>query len=1050
MKFSLAHITIRRPVATIMVVLMIVVLGFSAILDIPRDLMPSMELPMSLVVTSYPNASPEEVETMVTAPLESALASVEDLSELISYSMEGRSMIMVQFNFGTNMDMAALNMREKIALVSGYLPDTTGDPMVMKLDMNTLPTMQLYVSADMPLNDLNSLVEDNVVNYFERAAGVASVSVTGGLDEEIAVVFNQESLANYGLSLSTISQILAAENINLPAGNVSKGETEIIVRTMGKFKSAEEMGNIPLMTSDYSRVRLSDVATITQGPSELKSITRIDGTTAVGIMVTKQSDANTADVSKALRRAFKEVQEKFPNLNIVIGYDQADYINSSLNSVMEAALSGALLAIIVVFIFLRNIRSTMVIGLSIPVSILLTFAVMSWRGITLNLVTLCALAIVVGMIVDNSIVVLENIYSTRMRLGNAEEAAEVGTGEVFIAIIASTLTTVVVFLPIALTEGLASMMFAEFCYTMIFALLASLAVAVSVVPMLCSKLMKGNMSTDYLRIGRRRYKYKLLPKVAQGIEHLKGVYEGAAHKALKNRGKVLGIGAAAFVASLMLITLVGSELLPAGDEGSLTVSVGFPYGTTIEKKNEIMSEIESYILSIPELEHCAMNTDSTSAMSLSGGSSFTVNLCSKNERSRSTDEIAADIKEHTNHITGAKIRAQSDSTITGMFGSSDISIRLMGKDNERLKEVGQNVADTIVQLPLVDTAELGISEGNPEIKVILNRSTAAYYGVTAYQLANGLSTALNGTTATNINIDGNDIAVKLSLNDYYSGSIESMKQIMINGNYGTPVSVGQIATFEYDNSPAYVGRHNQNRYVTIDVSTLGNSLSEATSQVQHFLDTYSLPDGYYFETSGISDSMIEMFTSLVKALFVAIALVFLIMAAQFESALMSFIVLMSIPFAMSGAFIALFITGKALSLTSFLGLILLVGIVVNNSILLVEFINQNKEHMGVEESLVAAGKQRLRPILMTTLTTCVGMVPLSLGLGEGGETLAPMAIAIIGGLMTSTVLTLFVTPCLYSIVDDGKNKRAAKKAARDAEIAELESKWAEEDAAAAE
>ena len=1048
MKFSLAHLTIRRPVATIMVVLMIVVLGFSAVIDIPRDLMPNMELPMALVMTSYPNASPEEVESMVTAPVEGALAAVENLSDMISYSMEGSSIVMIQFNYGTDMDMASLNMREKISLISDYLPDTTTEPMVMKLDMNTLPTMQLYVSADMPLNELNTLVSDNVVNYFERAAGVANVSVTGGLSEEIAVVFNQEKLENYGLSLATISQILAAENLNLPAGNVSKGDSEIIVRTVGKFSSAEEMGNIPLMASDYSRIRLSDVAEITQGPAEQTSITRIDGKTAVGIMVTKQSDANTADVSKALRKAFAEVQEKFPNLNIVIGYDQADYINSSLNSVMKSALSGALLAIIVVFIFLRNFRSTMVIGLSIPVSILLTFAIMSWRGITLNLVTLCALAIVVGMIVDNSIVVLENIYSTRQKIGNADEAAEKGTGEVFIAIIASTLTTVVVFLPIALTDGLASVMFGEFCYTMIFALLASLAVAISVVPMLCSKLMKGSMPTEYVRIGKSRYKYKLLPRFAAAIDRLRDWYGGVARKALRNRWKVILGCVCAFAISTVLVGLVGTELLPMGDEGSITVSVDLPYGTSLEKTDRIMSEIEEYILSIPELEHCAMNTESTSVMSLSGGASFTVNLCPKNERDRSTEEIAKDINDNTRHITGAKISATADSSIMGMFGSADIVVYLMGKDNDRLREMGSDVAENLNQLSLVDNAELSITEGNPEIKVVLNRSTAAYYGVTAYQLANGLSSALNGTKATNITIDGTDIAVKLSLNGSYSESIENMKQIQIMGNYGMPVSVGQIASFEYDNAPQFVGRYNQNRYVTINVSALGSSLSKASAQVDAYLSSYNLPDGYYFMNSGISDNMIEMFGSLFKALLVAIALVFLIMAAQFESAIMSFIVLMSIPFAMSGAFIALFVTGKALSLTSFLGLILLVGIVVNNSILLVEFINQNKETMGVEESLIAAGKQRLRPILMTTMTTCVGMIPLSLGFGDGGETLAPMGVAIIGGLMTSTALTLIVTPCLYSIVDEKKNRKAAKRAKKDAEVAALHAKWAEEDAAA--
>ena len=393
-------------------------------------------------------------------------------------ALENTSVVLIEFNFGTDMNFASLDMREKIALVEDYLPDTTTKPMVMKLNMNALPTMQLYVSADLPLEELNTIVEDNVVNYFERAAGVASVSMTGGLEEEISIVFNQESLTNYGLNLQTIAQILAAENINLPSGNVSRGDAKMIVRTMGKFRSADELGNIPLMTSDYSKVRLADVATITQGAGKKTSITRIDGQTAVGVMITKQSDANTVKVSKELNKALEKVRAKYPQLNFVIGYDQADYINASLYSVARSAIIGAALAVLVVFVFLRNVRSTLVIGISIPLCILLTFAVMNFRDITLNLVTLCSLAIAVGMIVDNSIVVLENIYSTRLKVGDAREAAEMGTGEVFLAIVASTVTTVLVFLPVALTDGLASIMFGDFCFTIIIALLASLLVKI--------------------------------------------------------------------------------------------------------------------------------------------------------------------------------------------------------------------------------------------------------------------------------------------------------------------------------------------------------------------------------------------------------------------------------------------------------------------------------------------------------------------------------------------------------------------------------------------
>ena len=1045
MKFSLAKLTIRRPVSTIMVVLIVIVLGFSAFLDIPKDLMPKMELPYALVMTTYPNASPEEVESMVTVPVEQALAQVENLSNMVSYSLENTSVVLIEFNFGTDMNFASLDMREKIALVEDYLPDTTTKPMVMKLNMNALPTMQLYVSADLPLEELNTIVEDNVVNYFERAAGVASVSMTGGLEEEISIVFNQESLTNYGLNLQTIAQILAAENINLPSGNVSRGDAKMIVRTMGKFRSADELGNIPLMTSDYSKVRLADVATITQGAGKKTSITRIDGQTAVGVMITKQSDANTVKVSKELNKALEKVRAKYPQLNFVIGYDQADYINASLYSVARSAIIGAALAVLVVFVFLRNVRSTLVIGISIPLCILLTFAVMNFRDITLNLVTLCSLAIAVGMIVDNSIVVLENIYSTRLKVGDAREAAEMGTGEVFLAIVASTVTTVLVFLPIALTDGLASIMFGDFCFTIIIALLASLLVAVTVVPMLCSKLMQGNISTDYVRIGTVRYKYRLLPLFNRGLQAVIAWYDGMIRKALRRKGRVLVICFLVFGLSLGLLFMVGTELLPESDEGQINVDADIPYGTSLETTDRLMSQVEDFLLAIPEVQHVSMNTESTSMLSLSGGAGFSVVLSSREERERTTEDITKEINEFAKGITGMDVKAVSASSIMGMFGSSDIQLYLIGKDLDRLEEVGNDIAARMEKLDRIESASLDITEGNPEIKVLINRSTASFYGVTAYQLASSLSNALNGVKATDVNIDGTDIAVKLSLSDFYADSIENMKQIVINGSYGMPVTVGQIASFEFDNSPANITRYNQGRYFVVDASIRGDSLSAASDQVRAMLDTYPFPDGYTYELQGLADTMLEMFGSLFKALIVAIALVFLVLAAQFESMTMAFIVMMAIPFAMTGAFVAMFLTNTKMSLTSLLGLVLLVGTVVNNSILLVEFINQNKLSMGREESLVAAGKQRLRPILMTTLTTCVGMIPLSLGYGQGGEILAPMGISIIGGLMTSTLLTLLVIPCMYQVVEEGKDRRAERSAARAAQIAALEAKWAEED-----
>lgn len=1043
---NLSSISIKRPVATIMLMLMIVVVGITSLVGIPQDLFPKIEYPVALVMTTYGNASPEEVETMVTEPLEQALASVEGLDEMMSMSMPGSSIVMVQFQMDTDMNFATLNMREKIALVSSYLPDDVGDPTVFKMDMDAMPITQIYVSGDMSLSQLNNQIEDNVVNYFERVAGVASVTVIGGVEEEVAVEVSQEKLAGYGLSLAQIAQILAAENINMPSGDVSKGDTEIVVRTMGEFKSVDDIQNLPITLKDRSIVRLGDIATISDTYQEQESVSRIDEKTAIGIYISKQSDANTVSTSKAVVKEMERLQQKFPDLTFTVGFNQADFIENSISSVSQSAILGGLLAVFVVFLFLKNMRSTLVIALSIPVSLLATFALMNARGMTLNMITLCSLTLAVGMLVDNSIVVLENIFRIRQETSCAAEAAEKGSKEIFLAIVSSTLTSVVVFLPIALSGGITGMMFKDFCFTIIIALMASLVVAITVVPMLCSKLLTKGLSTDYIRVGKHRYKFRYLQKFTQFIEELKDSYEEYMRKALKKRKRIIAICVAIFVISIVLVGVVGTELMPESDEGLFTINVDVPYGTSLEDKDKVLTEIERYAMNIPEMEHCTVDIGQTSMMSFGDSCSLSVTLVDKQDRKRSTEEVVRQAKKDLAYFIGAELTIEkSESMSFGMGGDSDLALNIKGKELDELDKIGSELCKQIAEVKDVVSAEVDSSEGNPEVKVVLNRSTASHYGITASQLANGLSTALSGSTATKLKIDGEEIEVNLSLPETYSNSIDNMKQITITGASGLSVPVGQIADFEFGNSPSSVNRMNQQRYITIGVDIQGNDLRKVSQEVIKIVNDYQFPDGYFYETGGEQEQMMESFSSLGLALIVALALVYLLLAAQFESLTLPIMVMMSIPFAMTGAFLALFITGTSLSMVSFLGLIMLVGIVVNNAILLVEFINQNKQIMGRDEALVQAGKMRLRPILMSASTTCMGMVPLAIGVGEGGETLAPMGISIIGGLMASTIVTLILVPILYSIFDDRKIKKEEKRKAHDEMVTELEAKWYEED-----
>ncbi|MDD2215963.1 MAG: efflux RND transporter permease subunit [Eubacteriales bacterium] len=1044
MNFS--KLAIKHPVTTAMMVLIIILVGFVSLIGIPADLLPEIELPVAIVFVQYPNAAPEEVETMVTKPLEQALASVENMDSIASLTTEGTSIVMVQFALKTDMDFATLDMREKISMVESFLPEDSSQPMVLKMNMDFTPVVQVYVSGDMPLAELNYQVENQVLSYLERTPGVASVDNYGGIEEEVSIRFDQEKLAGYDLTLSTISQLLAAENINLPSGEVSKGSTKMIVRTMGEFSSIDEIKQLPIPLKDRSIIYLSDLASIEQGYQEQNSISRVDTMNAIGLSITKQSTANTVDVSNEVADTLETLNEKFPDLTFTVGFDQADYIKSSISSVAKSALIGGILAILIIFLFLRNASSTLIIAISIPTSFFATFALMNLTGMTLNLITLSALTLAVGMLVDNSIVALENIFrvSTDEKGLSSFDAALIGSKQIALAVSASTLTSIVVYLPIALSSGIASMLFDDFCWTFIIALSSSLIIALSVVPMLSSKLLNRGTSLNYLRIGKRHYSYRLIPYFTRLIDWLTIYYEEVISKALKHRKKVVLICLLIFILSSALIGVVGMEFLPASDEAMFTVNIDTPYGTSLKEKSILIKQIEDYILALPELKHCTADIGLTSSFIGGETSSLSVTLIPKQNRERSIWEIIDDVEKKFQTLTGAEISVIESSSVTQLMGGSDITISVKGPDLNTLRTIGEDLSKKFLTVPGVAKTSTSIVEGSPEVKVILDRGTAAFYGITAYQLASNLDNALSGTTSTKLKIDGKEIDVNLSLSDTYKDSIDNMQQILIPTPMGSTVPVGQITNLEFGNSPSRIDRIDQQRYISINIAIDGDDLAGVSKGVFANVDNYPFPDGYTYDDGGLYEQMTDAFGDLLLALLVAILLVYMVLASQFESLTQPFIVMMSIPFSMSGAFLALFFTGKTLSVTSFLGLIMLVGIVVNNSILLIEFIRQNKTQMDRNQAIILAGKYRLRPILMTTITTCVGMIPLSLGLGDGGEILSPLGVSIIGGLIGSTLVTLILIPVLYSIADDGKIKRQEKKEYRSKEIQALEESWKKE------
>ncbi|MCR4601190.1 MAG: efflux RND transporter permease subunit [Clostridia bacterium] len=1045
----ISKIAVKRPVTMIMVLIAILSLGGMSMATLPQALMPNIEFPIAMTMVTYPGASPEEVNDLVTKPLEQSMASVENLKNMYSYSMENTAVVLVEFNMGTDMDVATLDMREKASRAQMSFPDDASSPTVLKANMNSMPVMSIYAYSDMELTEMAEFIDDNITSKLEKVPGVASVNIAGAQEDEVNIAFDQDKLSGYGLSLSTVSSMLSAENINMPSGNVTSGATEMIVRTNGEFEDVAQISQVPITLKDGSVILLQDVATVTEGPSEKESVSRLNGNTAISMSITKSSDGNVVEISDDIQKVMAEIEEEYGDkIHFSIGYDTSKFVRKSISSVAKTALQGAFLAVIIIFLFLRNVRSTMVIGLSIPASVLATFATMKLMDMSLNMITLGSLTLAIGMVVDNSVVVLENIFRHNRKGLDSEQASIVGSREVILAVAASTLTSVVVFLPIALADGYAGMIFRDFCMVIIIALAMSLLVSVTVVPMLCSRLLDNSVSEDYLRVGKFFYRYKLIPHFSNLIHSMQKGYLTVIGWMLRRRKRVIAMFTALFVGSIGLVAMVGSENMPSVDQGQFSVSIELPYGTTLEDKDAFITPIEKYLIEeIDEVDSVALSIGSTSAFSTSEASTLTVTLVDKSDRNRSTGEIMAEAKEHFKDLSGADITWEETSSMGGgssMSGSGDLTLNVGGEDVDQVGETTEALAAAIKEnVKGISEITDDVEEGTPEVVVSLNRGVASNYGVTSYQLGSALSEALSGKKSTTVTIDGDEIDVNLKLSDEYGESIENMKSIMVKTSTGTEVPVGQIADFTYGNSALTIFKDNQSVTNMIDITFDENvDITKGTERVMNFVnDKYTLPEGITVDSGGEVEDMQESFGSLYLALMVALLLVYVVLASQFESFILPIMIMMSIPFAMSGSFMILYLTGTKLSMVSIIGMIMLVGMVVNNAILLIEFINQNKDEMSRDKAIAQAGSVRLRPILMTTLTTVIGMMPMALGIGEGSEMMAPMAITIIGGLTASTVITLFFVPLLYAMVDDLEVKISMRRSAMKRRNIYLEAKW---------
>jgi HAE1 family hydrophobic/amphiphilic exporter-1 len=1003
-----------------MIVLIVVLIGSVSLSKLPIDLLPSIEYPIAVVSTTYSGVGPEEMENLITKPLEDVLTTVQDIDSIQSISREGSSLVILQFDFGIDMEFAALEMREKIDMVKAYLPEGASSPAVFKFDPNAIPIMYLTIESQGDLFTTQNLAEDIVKARLERIEGVASVDVSGGYSREVEVQLIESIAKGYGLTLDYVSQILAADNLNLPGGEVYKGDRSLNVRTMGEVKGIEEIRNINIALPKGGTVRLKDIANVNLINTERTSIAKYNGEDTLEIVIMKQSGVNTVNVSKIIKEQIESLEKEYPNVDMKIVFDQAEFINQAIGQMIRSALIGGVLAILILLFFLRNIRSTVIISLSMPISIIATFILMYFSDVTMNMMTLGGLALGIGMLVDNAIVVLENIFRHRTEGMNIKEASVLGANEVATAVTASTLTTIAVFLPIVFVQGITSTIFRELAMTVTFALISSLAIAMTMIPMLSSKLLSiKSIKFDI----KSEEEGKVLDKGF--LNKLRKYYKKILSAGLKHRFTVIIISVAIFVLSAMGLSTVGSSFFPGTDEGQLEITVSLPTGAKLQETEGIVAEIESILYDIPEVDYVFSSIGSGGGFGNMGSgtsnrASLTVMLVDLSERDRSTFEVADLVRNLSKDIPGAEIGVSSASMMmAGGFGGGGISISLRGDDIDVLEKISLDIKEIMESVEGTREVSSSLEEGIPEIQVQIDKDKAAQYGLASYNIANTVRSTLSGKTATRFKFEGEEIDVVIKGDELYSQSVSNLGMIPISTPYGSIVQLSQVADVVQERGPVAIQRQDQARVVTISSETFGRDVQSVTNDINSLLADYQLPQGYILSYGGESEMIADAFSDLTLVLILAIVLVYMILAAQFESLVQPLAIMFTVPLALSGGFLGLFITRVDLSVPAIIGFIVLVGIVVNNAIVLVDYINKRRS-LGEErrEAILNAGPIRLRPILMTAMTTVLGLLPLSLGIGQGSEMQKPMAVVVIGGLLLSTVLTLVYVPVVYTLIDD--------------------------------
>ncbi|MCK9222831.1 MAG: efflux RND transporter permease subunit [Limnochordia bacterium] len=1044
----LSEFSIRKPYTVVIGVIIVIILGIVSLSDMTTDLLPNINLPYAVVVTTYPGASPEEVETRLSRPIEQSMLSLSNIKNVSSVSSENVSIVILEFNASANMDSAMIEMRESLDMMSTFLPSSVQSPMILKLNPNMMPVMVLSAALeDKPLSSSSQFLTNVVIPELESIEGVASVSATGLIDKEIHIVLKDEKIedakaklqaklfssmmvpgmdpsallqdndsaqfAQFELTKEMISGILQGQNFNMPAGYLLEGGTAYLVRVGDGINSLEQLEQLPILSLPFvGSLTLSDVAEIQLQDSTDTTYSRVNGHDSIILTIQKQTEYSTADVAGRIRERMDQLMDMHQDLEMTALMDQGHYIDVVVNSVTSNMLIGALLAILILFIFLRDIKPTLIVGLAIPISLISTFIMMYFGKVSLNIVSLGGLALGVGMLVDNSIVVIENIYRMRQEGKSARDAAVMGAQEISGAITASTLTTIAVFVPILFLHGLTRQIFADMGLTIAFSLTASLLVALTLVPMIASRTLA-----------------KQQPRKRGLLESVQAGYTRILELSLSKKWIVFALVLVLFVGSIIGAFRMGTELFPTADTEQLMIQAAMPKGISFTDATEIADELVDTIKHIDGVETVgAFFGGSMMGMGMGGAGNhetLSIYILLDENRTTSSSRIAQLIRENTKTSPAEVSVNESNMDMAALSGGA-IALTVMGRDFGTLEPIAQDVAKLLAEIDGIIEISDGIEKTSPEIRIRVDKEKSIAQGLTAAQVfmqLNKILSAANADTVLNIGPDQYDVFIT----DERSSldlTRDELASVTVTTPQGKTLRIGEIADVNEASGYASISRKNQQRYLSVTAAVdEGYNIGLISREIRSKLANYKVPEGYSIEFGGEQQMITDSFRDLFLMLVLAVIFIYLVMVAQFQSLLSPFIVMFTIPLAFTGGFLGLIITGKPVSIVGFLGLIILSGIVVNNGIVFVDYINVLRSRgMGKKEAIIEAGIVRLRPILMTALTTILALSTLFFGVGAGTEMIQPMAITAVGGLVYATLLTLVFVPVLYDVFHKEKTR----------------------------